>query len=513
VGCDPPEVPGLRIGHRLGAGGSGTVWAAVRESDGLALAVKVVPCADRDAAVQAAREVAVLAGAGVEGLVRFHGAFGVKVGGAGVDGAGVDGAGVDGAGVDGAGVDGVAIVLDRVEAGSLELAVLARGHLSVGETVTVLTPVARTLAGLHAVGVVHGDLSPANVLLERSGRPLVADLGLARLAGEARTEAWGTDGFAAPEVVAGSPPSTASDVYALGALAWWGATGSAPGPATVRRPLDELAPGLPGSWVETTLRALAADPALRPTAAEAALAYFGSAVAEPLRLVVGADATSLLTQRLRDGAPTGAEQSGTTRRDRRHASSRRPRRRTVVRWAAAVAGLAGMATSTALVALGPLGAAGAGAALPARPTARGTALAPHPALDATTDRDAPARDPRGLMQCLADLRAAAMNSGDPVRLSALDAPSSPALARDTADFAALAASGGRYAGVALHVRTARALTVTEARATLEAVVDSTAYRVVGTAGSRSAAAHAGAPLRFAMVWVRGRWRIERVEAA
>ena len=63
------------------------------------------------------------------------------------------------------------------------------------------------------------------------------------------------------------------------------------------------------------------------------------------------------------------------------------------------------------------------------------------------------------------------------------------------------------------MRTARALTVTEARATLEAVVDSTAYRVVGTAGSRSAAAHAGAPLRFAMVWVRGRWRIERVEAA
>src|SRR5687767_1906155 len=51
------------------------------------------------------------------------------------------------------------------------------------------------------------------------------------------------------------------------------------------------------AWSEATTQALLGDPALRPTAAELALAYYDSAPCEPLRLVVGKDETSLLTQR------------------------------------------------------------------------------------------------------------------------------------------------------------------------------------------------------------------------
>ena len=134
----------------------------------------------------------------------------------------------------------------------------------------MLAPVARSLAGLHGLGVVHGDVTPANVLLERTGRPLLADLGVASLAGEVPGQLYGTEGFVAPEVLDRGVLTSASDVYAVGALAWWCVTGSAPAPVALRRPLEELAPGLPEAWSETTRQALLGDPDARPTAAELA---------------------------------------------------------------------------------------------------------------------------------------------------------------------------------------------------------------------------------------------------
>jgi hypothetical protein len=475
-------VPGLTITHRLGSGGSGTVWAAVR-TDGTALAIKVVEYADHASAERAAREIAVLGRVGVEGLVGFHEALGLATD-----------------------PPAVAIVLDRVAGGSLERAVRARGHLSVGESVTVLTPVARTLAGLHDAGVVHGDLSPANVLLERTGRPLVSDLGLARLVGERGGEVFCTHGFAAPEVVAGGTPTAASDVYALGALAWWCATGVVPGHALVRGRLEDLVPGLPNLWRTTTLRALAADPATRPSAAEAALAYFDSAAAEPLRLVVGTDETSLLTQRLRRAATSPADPDdgpGVSRAARRQGRSRARRRPS----AAAVA----LISTGALVVVG--GAATVTLGLGRGGTSRSGAVHGATPRELAADPSAPVDDPRGLMQELADLRAEALNHGDPVALTRLDAAASPALARDSADLAALATRGSRYAGVALHVRTARRVSVTDADATVEAVVDTAAYRVVGGNGARAMGARPGEPLRFRLVWAQGRWRIARIDAA
>ncbi len=272
----PPVVPGYALGTRLGTGGSAVVWAGTRDRDGTPVAVKVVTVGAGEQADAAVRELGVLARVDVEGLVRFHEAVSLP------------------------GQDRrVALVLDHVGGGSLQGVLAARGTLSVGESVTVLAPVAKALAGLHAAGVVHGDVTPGNVLLERTGRPLLADLGVARFVGEAPGEAVGTEGFVAPEVVDGGAVTPAADVYAAGALAWWCVTGQVPGPASWRAPLESLAPGLPEAWCETTTQALASDPAARPSAAQLALAWFDAAPCEPLRLVVGTDETSLLTHRLR----------------------------------------------------------------------------------------------------------------------------------------------------------------------------------------------------------------------
>ena len=263
------------------------MWRAERLHDGLPVAIKVVPLGlgSPEDADQAVRELAVLQRVRVEGLVRLHEALAL----------------VEPAGT-------VALVLDLVGSGSLTGVIAARGHLSVGEAVTVVCPVARTLAGLHGAGVVHGDVSPANVLVERSGRPVLADLGVARLTGEAPGEVFGTEGFTAPEVESGDLTSPASDVYALGALAWWCVTGAAPPAAVLRRPLGEVLQDLPTAWVEAVERCLAASPDDRPSAAEAALLFFDAAACEPLRLVLGEDEVSLLTRRIRSAGPATQEE-------------------------------------------------------------------------------------------------------------------------------------------------------------------------------------------------------------
>ncbi|NYG05642.1 hypothetical protein BJ986_000129 [Phycicoccus badiiscoriae] len=479
-----PQVPGYLLGEQLGRGGSGTVWAATREVDGAAVAVKVVPVGTPGQADQLVREFAVLARVEVDGLVGFHEAVGL--------------AGEPAA---------VALVLDHVRGGSLEAVVRARGHLSVGESVTMLAPVARALAELHAVGVVHGDVTPANVLLERTGRPLLADLGVASLVGEVPGHLYGTEGFVAPEVLDRGVLTPASDVYAVGALAWCCVTGSAPAPMALRRPLEELAPGLPSAWSELTLRALRADPVGRPTAAELALAYYDSAPCEPLRLVVGTDETSLVTQRLRQTPPAASPDArASARREgvRRVGAGRvGPRRRLLA--------LGTLVLLTVGLGLAVLMVSGRVARPPwLHPNTVGASAATHQGAvpDLAADPAAPRTDPVGLMTALAALRAEVMSSRSTAALARLDAPGSDALARDTALLHALDASGQSWQGVALTVTSARTLGHTATTASVAAVVGTAAYRVVDAAGRAQARpAVVGEELRYELRWSSGRWRV------
>jgi eukaryotic-like serine/threonine-protein kinase len=112
---------------------------------------------------------------------------------------------------------------------------------------------ARALAHAHAAGIVHRDLKPANVIVDwRSGRVALTDFGLARAADTAQTRTGlvlGSPGYMAPELLAGAPPSPASDLYALGATLYELLTGHRPFEADglgelLRRVAYEPAPDL-----------------------------------------------------------------------------------------------------------------------------------------------------------------------------------------------------------------------------------------------------------------------------
>lgn len=100
-----------------------------------------------------------------------------------------------------------------------------------GEVWTLLRDVGEGLAACHDLDVVHRDLSPRNVRRTDSGRFVLMDPGLARhLAKTALTGHYapGTDGFRSPEHVPGGECVPASDVFALGILAYCALTGELP---------------------------------------------------------------------------------------------------------------------------------------------------------------------------------------------------------------------------------------------------------------------------------------------
>lgn len=99
---------------------------------------------------------------------------------------------------------------------------------SISERIKALIPVFEAIVALHAVGVVHGDLKPGNVLVDREGRAFLVDLGSATIDGEGPAGFRGSPGFAAPEVVRGESPSPASDAYGIGALLYVALTGQPP---------------------------------------------------------------------------------------------------------------------------------------------------------------------------------------------------------------------------------------------------------------------------------------------
>ena len=103
---------------------------------------------------------------------------------------------------------------------------------SAAEVVTIAVPLAQALAAVHAQGLVHGDVTPANVLFAADGRPMLSDLGIARLLGSPAAEVGGTGGFLDPAGAGTGAPGPASDVHGLAATCLAALTG--------RPPYDEL---------------------------------------------------------------------------------------------------------------------------------------------------------------------------------------------------------------------------------------------------------------------------------
>ena len=139
----------------------------------------------------------------------------------------------------------------------------------------VLAGVADGLAALHARGLVHRDVKPANVLLADDGTPLLADFGLAAAVGDADAPRGGSPFSMSPQQLDGAPPATADDVYAFGALAYELLSGYPPfypdaRPERVRGETPGPMParaGVPPSLEQLVLRCLAKEPHRRPAGA------------------------------------------------------------------------------------------------------------------------------------------------------------------------------------------------------------------------------------------------------
>lgn len=155
-----------------------------------------------------------------------------------------------------------------------------RGPMSVSETVRVLREVSWGLAYAHARGVVHRDIKPDNILLDReSGRAVLTDFGIARDAEQASAltmhgHVLGSVHYMSPEQASGETVDGRSDLYALGCVAYHALAGRPPYDgsaqsvlvAHVTRPLpvlDEAVPGLPPALVRIVERCLAKEPAAR----------------------------------------------------------------------------------------------------------------------------------------------------------------------------------------------------------------------------------------------------------
>ena len=155
------------------------------------------------------------------------------------------------------------LVLDWVEGIDLATVLARQGSpgLPTSSVMRWMAQAAEAITVLHDRGIVHGDIKPANLVLDRRGRVVVVDLGSSSVP-EARGRGAGTPRFRAPEQAAGEVPSRAADVYGLAATAFALLTGSPPAGVL---PRWETVKPTQASVLEAALRAgLAINPARRP---------------------------------------------------------------------------------------------------------------------------------------------------------------------------------------------------------------------------------------------------------
>lgn len=186
------EIGGYRAEKLLGQGASASVYRAVAPN-GKAVALKVFDGPYQRALDAAKKEAALWAQVDHPHLARIHALV--------------------------CDADQIALAVELGAAGSLSELLARRHRLTPPEVLTVIIPVASALATAHERGVVHGDLSPANIVFDAAGRPILTDLGAARVAIECGLPVCATPGYVAPEVAKGSLPDAAADVFALGAVA------------------------------------------------------------------------------------------------------------------------------------------------------------------------------------------------------------------------------------------------------------------------------------------------------
>ena len=523
------SVPGYDVEELLGFGATGEVWRAREVASGDVVALKRLrPGADPVAVELLRREATLLRRLDMPYVVRLRA------------------------------VVGDVLVLDHAAGGSLAALLVRRGALDPGEVVTVAAPLASALAVAHGLGMVHGDVSPANVLFTAEGMPLLADLGEARVPGEDRAGVDGTAEYLDPVVAAGGEPDAASDVWALAAVCHHLLAGTPPhdgvssedvlddARAGGRAPLGLLAPSVPRALVAAVEAGLASDPAARPDAAAFCSLLRRAHAAAPVRMTGGAQAYAPVRDthvvrrppepeqgrswrgRLAGQMPAGRVPIGRGRPARRdvgpgrspggHAGRAASRRR-LPAWAGPVVAL----VVAVLLAAGVGWASGrsgvSGATVVAPVLAQVGPPAPSPLIPPPSPPTPPAAPPAavdwaGVLDELDDARGGAFESSEPAALQGVWAQGSAGLAADTALVQQLAAAGQRAVGLRHVLRQVR---VVQASATF------TRLRVVDVLGAHEVRARDGTVVRrvaergstaWAVSLLRGDggWRLGAVEA-
>jgi hypothetical protein len=163
------------------------------------------------------------------------------------------------------------VILELLQGETLA-ARLERGPLPAREAVRVAVEMARGLEHAHAARVVHRDVKPSNVLLDRDGSVKLLDFGIALALGSSSSGVAGTPGYMAPEVSRGERGDERSDVFGLGTVLFEMLTGRPAyairhGRSTALEPGPEPsldAPGVRAPLAALVNEMLAKDPEARP---------------------------------------------------------------------------------------------------------------------------------------------------------------------------------------------------------------------------------------------------------
>jgi serine/threonine-protein kinase len=243
------------LDEQIGQGGMGVVWRGRDKVVGTEYAIKVLRqqyATDADAVTRFVRERTVLMKFRHPAVVSVHDMI------------------VEG--------DQLALVMDLVAGGDLNgYQRRSGGALPPAEAARIGAQICDGLAAAHAAGIVHRDLKPANVLLD-NGQVRLADFGVARIVGDQSATTTGTvlgtAAYLAPELLTGSEPSPACDVYALGITLYEVLAGQPPFGGHVAAIMHhhlQTAPariaGVPDPLWDLIAACVAKQPEDRPTAA------------------------------------------------------------------------------------------------------------------------------------------------------------------------------------------------------------------------------------------------------
>lgn len=194
----PMEIPGYQILAPIGAGGMASTYLAEPHGGGAQVVLKVLPADEMDdrSVRRFLNEARLIASVGHPNIVRIE-AVNVCA-------------------------EGAWMAMEYVPGGDLAARIRAQ-RFTPEAALAILKPIAEALAAAHALGIVHRDVKPANILFRKDGTPLLTDFGIAKdLKAEldlTRTGVFlGSPNYMAPEQADGRAVDGRTDLYALGCI-------------------------------------------------------------------------------------------------------------------------------------------------------------------------------------------------------------------------------------------------------------------------------------------------------